>query len=105
MAKRRTFSTSANLQSLAQAALPLSRAEKQELIAILQGMLDAEVEEVDAGALNQTLKDNHPYYGPKGGSGYYEQKIINGCGPYLYLRYWSGGKHRSIYLGKVRSET
>lgn len=79
----------------------LSRAEKQELIAILQGMLDADVEEIDSEALNQTLKENNPYFGPKGGSGYYEQKIINGCGPYLYLRYWSGGKHRSIYLGKV----
>jgi hypothetical protein len=61
MTKRRTFSTTANLQSLAQAALPLSRAEKQELIAILQGMLDAEVEEVDTGALYQTLKEHNPY--------------------------------------------
>jgi hypothetical protein len=42
---------------MAQAALPLSRAEKQELIAILQGMLDADGEEVDAEALNQTLKE------------------------------------------------
>lgn len=38
----------------------LSRAEKQELIAILQGMLDADVEEIDSEALNQTLKENNP---------------------------------------------
>jgi hypothetical protein len=60
MAKRRSFSATASLQSLAQAALMLSRAEKQELIAILQGMLDADVEEIDSEALNQTLKENNP---------------------------------------------
>ncbi len=29
-----------------------------------------------------------------------EAKIINGCGPYLYYRYYSGGIHRSVYVGK-----
>ena len=33
-------------------------------------------------------------------SGSVESKIINGCGPYLYLRFWSGGVHRSQYMGK-----
>jgi len=35
------------------------------------------------------------------GRGYYEKKIINGCGPYLYLRYRDGKIHRSVYLGKA----
>ena len=34
-------------------------------------------------------------------SGAIELKMINGCGPYKYLRYWSGGRHRSVYMGKV----
>ena len=38
------------------------------------------------------------------GRGSIERKMINGCGPYLYLRYWSGGKHRSVYLGKAESD-
>lgn len=32
-----------------------------------------------------------------------ERKMINGCGPYRYLRWWSGGKHKSAYLGKEKS--
>lgn len=32
--------------------------------------------------------------------GYIERKMINGCGPYLYLRYRVDGKLRSKYLGK-----
>jgi len=50
----------------------------------------------------EVIQERQAYHGPKGGKGYYEQKMINNCGPYLYLRYWSGGKHRSVYLGKVK---
>lgn len=40
---------------------------------------------------------------PRGGgtSGYYEEKMIGGYGPYLYLRWREGGHLRSKYLGKV----
>ena len=38
--------------------------------------------------------------GSRGGS-YIERKMINGCGPYQYLRYQQAGKYRSIYLGKL----
>lgn len=37
----------------------------------------------------------------RGEGGYVEQKIINGCGPYRYLRYWHQGKRKSVYLGKA----
>lgn len=30
-----------------------------------------------------------------------ELKIINGCGPYAYLRWREGGRQRSKYLGKA----
>ncbi len=32
--------------------------------------------------------------------GSFELKTIRGHGPYLYLRYWDGKRHRSKYLGK-----
>jgi len=32
--------------------------------------------------------------------GHIEYKTINGCGPYAYLRYWSGQTLKSHYLGK-----
>ena len=31
-----------------------------------------------------------------------EAKMINGCGPYLYLRYWSGKTLKSKYIGKAK---
>jgi putative SOS response-associated peptidase YedK len=33
-----------------------------------------------------------------------EEKFINGCGPYQYLRYWDGKIHKSVYLGKVKGD-
>lgn len=65
----------------------------------MRAMLEADEDEPPRD--EQTLKDRREHRGPKGGRGYYERKIINGCGSYLYLRYWSGGKHRSIYIGKI----
>lgn len=38
--------------------------------------------------------------GSRGGS-HIERKMINGCGPYQYLRYQQAGKYRSIYLRKL----
>lgn len=96
MPKRRQTDPPVSLQSLAQAAAGLSRTDKQELIAILQAMLALEEEE----SADPRLPEPLGHRGPKGGHGYYERKRIRGCGPYLYLRYWSGGKHRSVYLGK-----
>lgn len=79
----------------------LTRAERLELLAVLQGLLVAEEREEQ-----QRSPDAKPsiYRGPKGGKGSIEIKTINGCGPYRYLRYWSGNKHRSVYLGKVEAD-
>jgi hypothetical protein len=97
---RRNLSDQASLQSVAQAAARLSQADKEELIAILQAMLA--LDEKAKAQPEEQIRVRQEYHGPKGGKGYYEQKMINNCGPYLYLRYWSSGKHRSVYLGKVK---
>ena len=39
-----------------------------------------------------------------GAKGHIEAKMINGCGPYLYLRYWSGKTLKSKYIGKEGKE-
>ncbi|PZD70804.1 hypothetical protein C1752_08946 [Acaryochloris thomasi RCC1774] len=36
--------------------------------------------------------------------GHIEKRMVNGCGPYKYLRWWEGGKHRAVYLGKADDE-
>jgi hypothetical protein len=35
------------------------------------------------------------------GTGSLEAKLIRGFGPYLYFRFREGGRHRSLYVGKV----
>ncbi len=47
--------------------------------------------------------------GSRGGRGHIERKLINGCGPYLYLRYYKGCEngrslYGSLYLGKEQSQ-
>lgn len=96
---KRKLSDTASLQGVAQDAARLSQEEKQELIDILRTMLVLN-EEAEAQT-EEAIREQQEYHGPKGGRGYYEKKMINNCGPYLYMRYWSGGKHRSVYLGKV----
>ena len=93
------------LNELIQAAYQLPRSQMQTLADALQGMLEAweaadEVREQkeDKPLEIRTLKRS------KSASmrGHFELKMINGCGPYAYLRWWSGGKHRSAYLGKAK---
>lgn len=58
----------------------------------LQGLMRLDVERDEHGKpLNQ--------------EGYIEEKFINGCGPYRYLRYWDGKTHKSVYLGKKEEKT
>jgi len=35
------------------------------------------------------------------GAGHLEAKLIRGHGPYLYYRYREGGRHRSVYVGRI----
>jgi len=37
--------------------------------------------------------------------GHVEAKMINGYGPYLYLRYWQGKTLKSKYIGKGKAQS
>ncbi|WP_338438698.1 hypothetical protein [Synechococcus elongatus] len=73
-----------------QAAVQLPATELSELVLSLQGLLEAQRERPAAEGQPQ---------------GSIELKMINGCGPYAYLRYYKGqkngrGQYGSKYLGK-----
>jgi len=104
MPRRRKPSTpdSADLAAIASRAVKLSQPERRELIAILQALQEAEnqplLEQRERDRLKEVALNRR---GPRGGQGSFEDKIINGCGPYRYLRYWFGKTHKSVYLGRV----
>lgn len=75
----------------------LTRSELQEVAYIVAGLLQALEDEdqpedqVEGGEVET-----------KAARGHIELKIINGCGPYRYLRYWAGKTLKSHYLGKAK---
>ena len=79
--------------------------ELHELMAIAQGLLEAYPKPEATPEPVPTRPDGSPV-GKRGGTGRVEEKMINGCGPYRYLRYWGVteiGKRtlKSTYLGKA----
>ncbi len=73
----------------------LSRVELEELgemVAALLAFTATEEEEDD-----RVNGDKPPKTAARG---HIEEKVINGCGPYLYLRYWQGKTLKSKYIGK-----
>lgn len=69
-------------------------------VAALLAVLEDEAEEATA----LTSSNTGPGLKKGGQAGYIEHKTINGCGPYAYLRFWSGKTHKSTYLGKVEAK-
>lgn len=61
---------------------------------ILNGLIEAQEAQTEA----QDVAEKSPKKGD------FEDKIVNGCGPYRYLRYWSKGKRKSVYVGKVEED-
>jgi hypothetical protein len=70
-------------------------------MAILQALQEAEARGEKEEDREKTKEKALNRRGIRGGIGSFEDKIINGCGPYRYLRYWYGKTHKSIYLGRV----
>ncbi len=84
----RRHSKSDAVKSLLKQAADLSDGELKALLSGLQGL---------------SQKQRVGEYGkPLNQEGYIEEKFINGCGPYRYLRYWDGKTHKSVYLGKEK---
>jgi hypothetical protein len=90
MPRRRSKSNA--VQSLLKQAAGLSQGELKVLVSGLQGLIKPEV-------------GTDRYGKPLNQEGYIEEKFINGCGPYRYLRYWDGKTHKSVYLGKEEEKT
>jgi hypothetical protein len=77
--------------------------ELGDLVAALLGVpgvsrFFADVEEEDDDQVeDQVEKGDKP-----AAHGHIEAKMINGCGPYLYRRYWEGKTLKSEYIGKAK---
>lgn len=78
-----------------------SSEQLNEMIAIIGGLLDAQGIQCTA----DVAKAPKSKRGRPGRSGYFEDKLINGYGPYRYLRFWQDGQRRSVYVGKVTDES
>ena len=76
----------------------LTRSELTELADMVAALLDATDDEV----ADDQVEGDKP--AKPGARGHIEAKTINGCGPYLYLRYWSGKTLRSKYIGKAKAK-
>jgi hypothetical protein len=83
----------------------LNQSELQEVADMVKGLLEA-LEDEDAQVVDQVKADVNGNGQPakRAARGHVEAKVISGCGPYLYLRYWSGGHLRSKYIGKAKKE-
>jgi len=99
----------AAIQDLADAGLLLDWADRNpagldalaEVATWPQGDLGSNAPNQDADLLPKCEDGENcpPISRPKGF--WIEEKMINGCGPYLYLRWRENGRCRSKYLGKV----
>lgn len=87
---RKSLKKKLSVAQMLKAAAALSDAELRSLISGLEVMESDRSQEVE----------RDEYGKPVNQKGYIEEKYINGCGPYRYLRYWDGKRHRSVYLGK-----
>ena len=77
----------------------LTRSELTELADMVAALLDATDDDSEDADQVEGDKPAKP-----GARGHIEAKTINGCGPYLYLRYWSGKTLRSKYIGKAKAK-
>lgn len=74
--------------------------------------IEALLAELDLAAEVQDVLDSTPAVrGHQGaaergrGGRWIETRLVNGCGPYAYERWWEGGRKRSKYLGKAQAIT
>jgi hypothetical protein len=101
---RKRRSAKPNVAQLLQQAAALTPVELEELKAGIDalGAIEQAKQQVKASKYEVPEVDEHGK--PSNQRGYVEEKMINGCGPYRYLRFWSGKKHRSVYLAKAQPD-
>lgn len=101
--KRRSDQHPATVQEIVQLAYQLSSPELDELIAALLALREALDKEEDEG--QKAADSPSPTINRKGKSAHIAWKMINGCGPYPYLRFRDGEKYRSYYLKGLRKQS
>ena len=73
-----------------QLSLPELKLVRDALLALIECLEEEDLTEVEKKAVTKAQG-----LGKRGSRGYIEKKIINGCGPYLYLRLKRGETHHS----------
>lgn len=76
----------------------LDKAELRHVFGIVKELLNIESPET----LEELMKGVSDQVAIK--KGYIEEKLINGYGPYKYLRLWVSGHLTSTYLGKANKD-
>lgn len=89
--------TQSALKTITGSLAQLERCELEELAQIVAALLDLqtlEKEELEPAQGEQKAA--------RSAKGHIEEKMINGYGPYRYLRYWQGKTLKSQYIGKAK---
>jgi hypothetical protein len=86
---------SPTFKSITRSLDSLTDEELTDLDAILHGLIEAREEVAEAEA--QAERDAKAE-AKKAARGHIEFKMINGFGPYKYLRYWQGKTLKSVYI-------
>ncbi|BAZ18579.1 hypothetical protein NIES4071_104640 (plasmid) [Calothrix sp. NIES-4071] len=94
MAKRKKSESEPTVEGILQQAGQLSKVERLDLLAGLKALIEAIDNEEDEEDMQEKSR---PECGSSGGTRI-EWKIINGYGPYPYLRFRYDGKYRSYYI-------
>jgi hypothetical protein len=93
---------SITVENLIQLACQLSSSQLNELIAALSALRDA----MSGSDLETPEVASHAASGSNGksSSAHIAWKMINGCGPYPYLRFREGRIYRSYYLKGLKKD-
>lgn len=88
-----------NFREITSRLSELNRKELRELKSIIEALLEIEIK-----TQNQIIERRYNGVGKSKAGGYVERKMIRGYGPYLYLRYWSRKRLKSVYIGKATKQ-
>lgn len=73
--------------------------------------IEAQLADLELAAEVQDVLDSTPGVRSRQGENerrqgghWIETRLVNGCGPYSYERWWDGGRKRSKYLGKANTK-